>query len=620
MSFNIALFIETKNKKTGKVYTAYKLIESYRSEKGPRQRIIMSLDITSELSKTDLKTLAFLLESKLSGQATTYDNTDLSATADTILDNYKLTKEKKTNKKVVNEISNLVTVDLNSINTNQSRSLGIEMVGNTFYKKLGFDKILDDLKFTPRQKALAKGTILGRLINPGSEQNTINWLKDRTSLIEMLDYDIAGVGKNALYEISDLLLSNKNYIEKQLRKTEQNLFPDDKNIFLYDLTNTYFQGSCKNNELAHRGKSKEKRSKAPLVTLALVVDGLGFPVFSQIYKGNQSEPITLEDVLTDLLKIEEQSLIKPRPTIAMDRGIATSDNIKLLKDMKYPYVVIERKNVSKDYIKEFKDHKSTFTEIKDSKDQSVYIKKEMQTTGGSRVLCLSEMRKVKEEAMDKKREDRFLEDVNKLKKSIENGRIKKEDKVHVRVGRLKQKYSAIAKYYDIEVEVDKLTMTALDVKAVKLFEREERSELTGAYVIETTHEDLSAEEIWRMYMLLTHVESSFKALKTDLGLRPVHHQTSRRTEGHLFISVLAYHLLNSIEVSLSQCGYNHNFKTIKDILSTHQRSTITMISEDKNMHQIRLSGTPESQQNEIYKLLKIKDPLKRIHEVQSFSL
>ena len=611
--------VETKNKKTGKIYTAYKLIESYRSEKGPRQRIIMSLDIP-ELSKADLKVLAFLLESKLSGQATTYDNTDLSAVADKVLDNYKLTQEKKTNKKIIDKDSNMVTIDLNSINTNQSRSLGIEMVADTFYNNLAFDKIFDDLKYSSRQKALAKATILGRLISPGSEASTTTWLKERTSLIEMLDYDISGIGKNALYEISDLLLSNKNYIEEQLIKKENTLFPDDRNIFLYDLTNTYFRGSCKKNEIAHRGKSKEKQSTAPLVTLALVVNGLGFPVFSQIYKGNQSEPITLKDVLKDLLKDEDSSFIKTRSTIAMDRGIATADNLKLLKEMNYPYVIIERRDISKDYINEFKNHKKTFTEIKDSKDQSVYIKKEILESGGSRVLCLSEMRKVKEEAMDKKREDRFLVDIEKLNKSVVNGKIKKSDKVYIRVGRIKQKYSAIAKYYEIQVKVDEKEINALSVVANKLEERDRRNELTGAYVIETSHENYSAEEIWRMYMLLTHVESSFKALKTDLGLRPVFHQIARRTEGHLFISVLAYHLLNSIEVSLSKSGYNHNFKTIKDILSTHQRSTITMISEDKNMHQIRLSGTPESKQKEIYKILKVKNPLKRIHEVQSFSL
>ena len=570
--------VETKNKKTGKIYIDYKLIESYRSEKGPRQRIIMSLDIP-ELSKEDLKVLAFLLESKLSGQVTTYDNTDLSAVADKVLDNYKLTQEKKTNKKIIDKDSNMVTVDLNSINTNQSRSLGIEIVADAFYNNLAFDKIFDDLKYSPRQKALAKASILGRLINPASEVSTTTWFKERTSLIEMLNYDNLDIGENTLFEISDLLLSNKHYIEEQLIKKENTLFPDDKNIFLYDITNTYFRGSCKKNEIAHGGKSKEKQSTPPLITLALLVNGLGFPVFSQIYKSNQSEA-------------------------------------NVLKKMNYPYVIIERRDISKDYINEFKNYKKIFTEIKDSKDQSVYIKKEILKSGGSRILCLNEMRKVKEEAIDKNHEDRFLEDVEKLNKSVLNGKIKKADKVHIRVGKLKQKYSPIAKYYEIQVKVDEKKITALGVVANKLEERDTRNELTGAYVIETSHENYSAEEIWRMYMLLTHVESSFKALKTG----PVYHQIPRRTEGHLFISVLAYHLLNSIEVSLSQRGYNHSFKRIKDILSTHQRSTITMISEDKNMHQIRISGTPESKQKEIYKILKVKNPLKRIHEVQSFRL
>ena len=134
------------------------------------------------------------------------------------MDNYKLTQEKKTNKKIIDKDSNMLTVDLNSINTNQSRSLGIEIVADAFYNNLTFDKIFDDLKYSPRQKALAKASILGRLINPASEASTRTWFKERTSLIEMLDYDISDIGKNALYEISDLLLSNKHYIEEQLIK------------------------------------------------------------------------------------------------------------------------------------------------------------------------------------------------------------------------------------------------------------------------------------------------------------------------------------------------------------------------------------------------------------------
>ncbi|MEA1975771.1 MAG: IS1634 family transposase, partial [Bacillota bacterium] len=601
-------------------YTKYTLVESYRNEEGkPRQRTLMHLG-NLDIDKYERKQLAYLLESKLINQTTMYDGTEIDKLATKIYDNYKLNNVIHENKEKEESKKELVTIDLNSVNSKQSRSLGPEILGNAFYERLGIDKILKDLKFNERQLALAKGTIIGRLLNPGSEQETLRWLKNRTSLVEMLDSDISKIGKNALYEISDLLLFNKKNIESELRKTENILFPDELTIFLYDLTNTYFEGSCKNNNKAHRGKSKEKRSTAPLVTLALVVDGQGFPVFSQIYKGNQSEPETLKTVLEKLTEDENASLMNTKSTIAMDRGIATKDNIKLLKEMKYPYIVIERREVEKDYKEEYNDYKNTFIEIKDSKEQSVYLKKEPLESGGTRVLCLSEMRKKKEESMDKKREERFLYDVNKLRTSIKKGNIKQEGKVHIRVGRLKQKHSSIAKYYEIEVIVDEKGKNALDILANKKETREARDVLTGAYVIETSHTNLSAEEAWRMYMLLTHVEKSFKALKTDLGLRPVHHQIASRTEGHLFISVLAYHLLNSIEVTLKNNGSNKKFSTIKNELQTHQRSTITMLSKENEIHEIRLSGIEEENHKEIYSLLKIKNPLKRIYKKMSFNL
>lgn len=176
------------------------------------------------------------------------------------------------------------------------------------------------------------------------------------------------------------------------------------------------------------------------------------------------------------------------------------------------------------------------------------------------------------------------------------------------------------KYYDI-----KSTLNEEKTKVEKIFiekkeTRDKRTDLTGCYVIETSHEDLAAEKIWRLYTTLTRVKSSFKALKTDLGMRPVHHQLAERTEGYLFISLLAYHLLNSIEGTLSDNGHNRRWSTVKDELSTHQRTTVVVMDEDNDMHHIRVSGQPESSHREIYKLLDAKDPLKRNHRKISSSL
>ena len=394
----------------------------------------------------------------------------------------------------------------------------------------------------------------------------------------------------------------------------------------YDLTNTYFEGRAFNNELANRGKSKEKRSDCPLVTLALVVDDAGFPIFSQIYGGSQSEPETLEDILKRLKVDASLELVNSHPMIVMDRGIATKDNLALIKEMEFPYIVVERRAVEKEYVSEFTHAKETFECISNNEGkkknhsaditiaESVYVKK-IPIDKGSRVLCLSEGREKKEMAMDTLKESRFLDDFNRLKTSVENGNIQLVEKVGIRVGRLKERYPTIARYYDIHLELDENEEKVNCISYEKKATREQRSVLTGCYVIETSNEALSANEVWRLYTTLTKIEAAFKSLKSDLGVRPVYHQLAERTKGHLFIAVLAYHLLISIEYQLREKGDHRNWSTVKEQLSTHQRSTIIMTDEDDQIHHIRLSGTKEKRHKEIYELLEVKNPLKRKHEI-----
>ncbi len=142
--------------------------------------------------------------------------------------------------------------------------------------------------------------------------------------------------------------------------------------------------------------------------------------------------------------------------------------------------------------------------------------------------------------------------------------------------------------------------------------REQRSLLTGCYVIETTHNQLTASEIWHQYMTLTNIEAAFRDLKTDLGIRPVYHQNAERTKAHLFIGVLAYHLLISIEHTLKSQGDHREWRTIRSILSTHQRNTVMLTDTEDIIYHIRVSGSPETEHTEIYNRLSVKDPLKRV--------
>jgi transposase len=571
-----------------------------------------------------------VLEARLAGQISLFEEEFPSITeaADKAFEHYQFTHSRRKERASQQENREIVSVDMQSVATGYSRSLGPELVANTIWERLNFDNILMSGGFDPKQLSLAKAVIIGRLVAPASDYGTWQWLHKRTALTEMLPVDLTNTGKDAFYEIADELYARKELLEKALREQEITLFSFKTTLFLYDLTNTYFEGNCRKNDLAKRGKSKEKRSDCPLVTLALVVDQFGFPVFSQIYDGKQSEPKTLKEILDELYQ-EGCLLFKEHlPTIVMDRGIATKANIDLLKSRQYPYIVIERRQVEKDYLEEFETVRETFERIDFSRKdtvgveengsyqaaQAVYIKK-VPCDEGCRVLCYSEGREQKERAINDLQERRFLEAFSRLQKSVAKRSILLAPKVAERVGRLKERHPVAARHYEIIMEVDDKLNKVKTLTAFKKQAREEHASLNGCYVIETSHKDLTAKEIWEYYMTLTQVEGAFRSIKTDLGMRPVYHQIAGRTKSHLFVSVLAYHLLISIEHNLRNCGDNRRWSTIRTQLSTHQRNTVILTDADNNIHHIRVSGMPEKEHLDIYRLLQVKDPLKRRHSL-----
>jgi len=598
----------TKNKKTGKIYIKHQLVESYRTGAGPRQRIVMNLGKIN-LKKSDWRRLAFALEGKLSGQDTLLDEPEINKAADAAMRNYDFYKIRKKNKAPGGKS---LTINLEKVGVTACRTLGPELAGASAWDKLSMYTILKEAGLDIKSRELAKAVVLARLISPASEASTLKWIKERSSVAEIINTDLLSLKKDPIYEIADILLYHKEKIEKLLREKEKTIFPDSSTLFLYDLTNTYFEGQCKNNSIAKRGKSKEKRSDCPLIALALLVDSRGYPIFSQIYEGNKSESITLTDVLDRLEADSKKTLFSEKPTIVADRGIATKDNIALLVKRGYPYMVIERKRSETNYKEEFERAKGSFDKIiKD--DGTIYFKK-IKADGVARLLVLSEAKKEKEEAMDSLKESRFLEDAGKLKKSVSRGSVILLSKIQIRIGRLMQKYPTVAKYYDMSAETDEAGKKVLALKVSKKKEkRDDRKVLTGCYVIETTHIDMKAADILKSYHSLTRIEAAFKSLKTDLGIRPVYHQTGQRSMGHLFISVLAYHLLNTIELDLASSGERVKWSTIKDELSTHMRTTVILTGTDGDIHHTRVSSRPELRHREIYDLLKIKDPLKRIH-------
>ena len=618
----------TRNKKSNLDYVNHKLVESIRTENGSRQRIVMSLGQLT-LPRSEWKKLAHALECQLSGQSTLLEENDkeIERIALSLISNRRLSKKLQVrDASPVQSSQNLVTVDLNTISTVNTRSIGAELVCQNIWTMLGFEQILKKCLFSQREISLARAVIFGRLITPGSELHTFNWFKKRTALIEMPGADISELNKNIFYMIGDRLFEHKEKIEEFLFYKEREYFPHgNETIFLYDLTNTYMEGSALGNGLAAYGHCKSKRYDCPLITLSLVVSNDGMPIYSHIYKGNQSEPETMQDMINRLetqLWGNQQSLVKP--TIAMDRGIATKDNIEFLLANSYPYVVIRREDERDDYRELFQTGRESFLNITKRESKSVYgdvnnvyVKKlesdESNTT--CKVLCISEGKAQKEKAIDNtrinKRNKRFLEAIDRLNRSIKKKTIKKAEKIEARLARICKNHRLANKIY--EPIIQKCENDSI-VKVV-MIEKEKpqtQDKLYGCYVMETTHTELSGEDIWNLYMTLSNVESAFRSMKEELGMRPIYHQTDKRSSSHLFISVLAYHILATIKNLLRQQNDHRQWETLRDELSTHTRSTVIIQDKDGNVYHTRVSGTPEDSHNDIYKKLNVTNPLKTI--------
>ena len=229
-------------------------------------------------------------------------------------------------------------VDLARVDVIRPRSVGAEHVALEALRRLGLDRKLVELGFNRHQLSAAIGTIVGRMVQSGSELATDQWLQQRSGLGELLDDDVGTLDLTRLYRVSDQLLAHRAALEAHLYRQERDLFSLSETITLYDLTNTFFEGTASGNPKAKRGHSKEKRSDCPLVTLALVLDASGFPKRSEVFEGNVSEPKTLEKMLGHLALAPGAVA----PTVVLDAGIATEENLAWLTEHNYRYLVVSR--------------------------------------------------------------------------------------------------------------------------------------------------------------------------------------------------------------------------------------------------------------------------------------
>ncbi|MCL0058332.1 transposase [Dehalococcoidia bacterium] len=330
-----------------KTFTYHRLMESVRTPRGPRHRKIIDLG-KLDLAKDDWKTLANRIEEILCGQQTFFTPPD---DIESLAHHYaQLIRQREMHSLPIEQEKepDWETVDLKSLSQSGSRTIGGESVGYDAFQRLGFPRILSDLGFNRDQRDRAALLIIGRLLHPGSERKTAIWAREISALDELMGTDFEHLSNNALYRTSDQLLKHRYEIERHLSESERSLYNLGETIILYDLTNTYLEGSAHESSLAHRARSKEKRYDCPLLTLALVVDEDGFLKKSKVLPGNVSEPGTLKAFLEaydDELK-QKLPLFKERPTVVIDAGVGTQANLRLIRSMGFHYITMSRSKLS----------------------------------------------------------------------------------------------------------------------------------------------------------------------------------------------------------------------------------------------------------------------------------
>jgi transposase len=584
------------NKSNRVEYHTYKLVESVRTERGPRQRTLLNLGTDFNLPQGKWKEFANRVEEIITGQISLLDypeeieNFAQNCARKIIHTQPSIIPEKKDSA----YLPDYQTVDVNSTENEQARTIGAEHVVYHTIKELELDRKLAELKFNKPHLEAALGVIAARLINPTSERKTHIWLKEISGIDELMDTDFSKLSQDRVYKVSDMLLKEKKAIEEHLSFKERNLFNLEEKIILYDLTNTFLEGTGKYNKKAHFAKSKEKRSDCPLVTLGLVLDADGFPKRSNVFEGNVSEPKTLEGMIKDIS--DENTPIKP--TVVLDAGIATEANIKWLKGNQYSYIVVSRKKK-----KDIPENVNLVTVKKDNNTfvQAALVKNE--ETDEIELYCHSKGKEKKEQGIKSLFQQRFEEELIKARSALskKNG-TKRYEKVIEKIGRLKERFKRVAHCYEVVVKKDPETNKAKDIN----WHLKETENNNGLYVLRTNREELKEEQIWNVYNTLTDIEDAFRCMKSELGFRPIHHQTELRTDGHIFITVLAYHLLHSIRFKLKRQGIHLGFSTIRDRLSTQVRITTTMKRKDGKMIHIRKSSRAELFHKKIYDALNLR--------------
>jgi len=563
-------------KKDGKKHTYYSLVETIRTSGGPRHRRVAYLGEMNSSSEMEWKKVV-----KVFNRDGTFRQLSLFAS----------------DCGEVPEGESIAFVDVSRVRWERPRNFGDVFVATHLWKILKLDEFFEQsFRDTERDVSWDKMVLISvtaRLLSPGSELSVEQFFYPQSALDDLTGIAVGKVNTDRLYRLLDHVLPCKLDLEGHLKGKVGELFNERFDLVLYDLTSTYFEGVYDGNDTLLHGYSRDHRPDCKQLVIGLVVTKKGLPFGYKIFPGNQSDVKSLTEIIVQM----ESSYGKADRIWVIDRGIVSEENLKLLSEHKALYLVGTPRSMLKKYEQQLVDQRD-WEEVQ----EGIQVKM-ISTPDSSKetfILCKSESRLKKEEAIHLRFERKIEESLERLKNE------KSERKLFERLGRIKTQCSRVARCYRIKVISTKSGPKLSWIRDEASLQYAKASQ--GAYILRTNLVANDPKDLWSMYMQLNDAEAAFRNLKSDLKIRPVYHQKQDRIEAHILITFLAYVLWKTLDELAKQKNVGLTARMILKTLHGIKSGDILLPLTDGKTLRLRRVSIPDKKQQEILQKLGIQLP------------
>jgi transposase len=566
--------------KDGKDHSYWSLVETVRTPEGPRQRTLCYLgELNTSAQARWQRTIEVFNEQGESRQLKLFPSTA----------------------EVPDDDPNVARVLINKVRVERSRQFGPCFVGLALWRRLGLDEFfretIDDQSADLPWSRAAAVLAINRLCAPGSELAIEQRWYPTTALDDLLGIAEGKLNDTRLYRCLDRLLPTKTKLERYLKQRYGELFAAEFDVLLYDLTSSYVEGAAEANPMMRRGYSRDHRPDCEQVVIALIVNQDGFPISYETFDGNRNDATTLEAVL----RMVERKYGRARRVWVFDRGVVSEENLAVLRKRNGQYLV----GTPRSKLKEFE------RQLLEGGWEQVRPEVEVKCVtmpGGEEtyILCRTAGRTQKEKAIRSRFSTRMEKTLTSLSQSVAEGRLKDRFKIERRLGRIQERYPQVADLYEMKV-VEQDGQLRVDWKM--LADREQWQQAReGVYLLRTNLQAESASELWRKYIQLTEVESAFRALKSELAVRPLFHQLEHRVKAHIFVAFLGYALWVTMKHLLRRKSSNLSPARALSVLSTIHSVDVVLPTTDGREIRLRRVTIPSPEQHQVLEHLGLHLP------------